>query len=117
MKKLFLVGVLMFLCSQARAVEVWKSSTTATADVTIRPLCSTRGIFHGVCTNFGVASASMTVVASSWSYTTTTGHVNGVGNISTLVADQCKYYDIAFPNGMVFYKNNATQVTIMYTCY
>ena len=115
MKTLFLASCALFLSSIVQAIDVWNSSTTATSSNSVNVLCTEtqRGIFHGVCTNFGVAAASMTVVNSTF---TTTG-VKLIGPISTFVADQCKYYDAAFPSGMGYYKTNTANVTILYQCY
>lgn len=117
MKKLLMVAFFLGIAGVAHAVpQVWTSSNTAAATTTLRVLCNEnqKAIFHGVCTSFGVASASMTVVGSTWTYTNAT---TVAGPISTLVADQCKYYDIVVNRGMSFFKNNAAAVTILYQCY
>ena len=116
-KKLLIVAFVLGMAGVARAApQVWQSSNTATAATTLRVLCNQnqKAIFHGVCTSFGVASASMTVVGSTWTYS---GATTVVGPISTLVADQCKYYDIVVNRGLSFFKNNAATVTILYQCY
>ena len=117
MKKLVLsIFIVAGACSVSLARDVWKS-TNSLSNVNFSVLCSTntvnRVIFHGVCTSFGVASASMTVYGSTW--TTTASQT--ISDISLFVADQCKYYDTIFPNGAAFRKSNAAVATILYDCY
>lgn len=116
MKRLLTFAVILLSVSVASAYDVWKSSTpaTATTGTEVRMLCpeTQRGIFHGVCTSFGVASASMTVVNSTY----TLSGVSSIGPISTLVADQCKYYDVMFPKGLGYNKPNTATATILYEC-
>jgi len=115
MKKIILTMALLLGASlSSMAVDVWRSSNAITTQATMQTLCSNtqRGIFHGVCTNFGVAGSSIAILSSA---TFTSGNI--VGPITTLVADQCKYYDVAFSSGMYFFKNNAAVVGILYKCY
>lgn len=119
MKMFLVVGLLAFLCGGAHAERIWLSSNTATStgitNTSVNMLCTQtqRGIFHGICTNFGVAAASTTIVNSTW----TISGVKAIGAITTLVADQCKYYDTVLGNGMGYYKPNTANVTILYDCY
>ena len=115
MKKLILFAGLLFAPIFAFAVspQVWKSSNTATNDGN-KMLCGSRAILHGICTNFGVASSSTTFYNSSW---TVTGVSRVVGPVTTLVADQCKYYDTIFPNGLLYQKTNTANVAILYECF
>lgn len=116
-RKLFILMMAFLLSgSSAYASEIWLSSTTATstASTGVNSLCDSgqRGIFHGICTDFGVAAASTTIVNSTW---TLTG-VTRVGPITTLVADQCKYFDMEMPNALGYNKPNTAIVTILYRC-
>lgn len=122
MKKfIFVFAVMATMAGAAHAVtpSVWRSSNTATntgvTNLSVTMLCNQnqRGILHGVCTNFGVASASVTIVNSTY----TVAGVSKIGPISTLVADQCKYYDTMMPNGMGFFKPNTADISILYHCY
>lgn len=117
MKKLLGLISVLFLSMNGFAVEVWLSSSpaTSTGATGVVPLCSSsqRGVLHGVCTNFGVASSSVTIVNSTY---TLTG-VSAIGPISTFVADQCKYYDVVMPKGMGYNKPNTTNISILYQCY
>ena len=119
MKKILLIASILFLGPELSfARDVWRSSNTATSTgggFSVLPLCtaSQRGIFHGVCTGFGVAASSITIVNSTFTYS----GVNVVGPITTLVADQCKYYDTIMPNGMGYHKPNTATVTILYECF
>lgn len=117
MKRFLIAPLFLFLSVSVHAVEkIWKSSTTVTSTVSsVAVLCTAtqRGIFHGVCTDFGVAASSITVVNSTW---TVTG-VKQIGPISTNVADQCKYYDTFFINGLGYSKTNTAGVTVLYDCY
>lgn len=116
MKKLLLLSIALLVPSFAKAdYRVWKSSNVTVAANSLKVLCGEgqRGIFHGQCTDFGVASSSMTIHNSTWTLTAT----QAAGPISTLVADQCKYYDIFTPNGLSYFKNNTASVTIMYDCF
>ena len=111
--KRFLLVILasLFMASMSQAYEGWLASTTSTSTgpASVNKLCDygQRGIFHGVCTDYGVASASMTIVNSTYTFSGAAG-VTKVGPISTLVADQCKYFDTVMPN--------AATVTILYQC-
>jgi hypothetical protein len=116
MKKLILALPILMISGMAMGMDVWKSSNTAATTTTLNILCTAtqRAVFHGACTDFGVASASYTIVGSTWSYTANT---TVVGPVTTLVADQCKYFDIRVNYGMSYFKNNAAGVTFMYECY
>ena len=118
MKKLIVVLSLALMLPAVGMAQykVWRSSRTVAAKTTLNVLCGAgeRGIFHGVCTDFGVAASSVAVVNSTWTYTAAT---TLAGPITTLVADQCKYYDITLPGGLSFFKNNAAGITILYDCY
>lgn len=116
MKKLILLSLIFSVPAGVFAeYRVWKSSNVTVATNNVRVLCSggQRGVFHGVCTDFGVASSSMTIHNSSW----TIAGTQAAGPISTLVADQCKYYDIVTPAGLSYFKNNAAAVSILYDCF
>lgn len=115
MKRLILLAGLLFAPVFAFAIspQVWKSSNTSTADGN-KMLCEKRGVLHGVCTSFGVASSSTTLYNSSW---TVVGVQRIAGPISTFVADQCKYYDTTFTNGLLYQKTNTATVTYLYDCY
>jgi len=116
MKKILLTLALCMGSGSVFAADVWTSSTTVANIASLKMLCPKRALFHGICTNFGVASASTTVIASSWTYTDATANA-GLGPVTTLVADQCKYYDVVFTNGLSYLKPNAANVTMMYQCY
>jgi hypothetical protein len=114
-KRIFMaLGILMSV-STVYAMDIWKSSTTATSVTGVNMLCTEtrRGILHGICTDFGVAAASTTIVNSTF----TISGVSWIGPVSTLVADQCKYFDTVVPNGMGYHKPNVATVTILYDCY
>lgn len=113
MKKILFAASLMLIPVFSMAGEVWKSSNVATSH-NFNALCTgnQRGFLHGICTDFGVASSSMTVYGSSW--TTTAPYV--IGPVSTFVADQCKYFDVNLGKGLGFQKTNTAVVTIMYEC-
>ena len=115
MRKILAVSILFF-ASSAYAYDVWLSSTpvAATASLGVAKLCDAyqRGIFHGICTDYGVAAASTTIVASTY---TLTG-VRTIGPISTFVADQCKYFDLMTNGGLGYNKPNSAVVTILYQC-
>jgi hypothetical protein len=113
MKRILVALTFLMLSSSVMAIDVWKSSTTATNDGVYDMLCPKRAVFHGVCTDFGVAASSVTIFNSSF---TVTG-VKQIGPISTLVADQCKYYDAEMPNGLGYQKTNVAGITILYSCY
>lgn len=116
MKKLMLLFLLVSIPALSRAeYRVWRSSNTSTASNGIKVLCESgqRGVFHGVCTDFGVAASSMTIHNSTWTLAAT----RAAGPITTLVADQCKYYDFVTPAGLSYFKNNAAAVTILYDCF
>jgi len=114
MKRLLIFSLLLAMPSFVKAGDIWRSTNTLTTHNFV-PLCegTQRGILHGICTSFGVASASMTVYNSTW----TVADSQFLGPISTLVADQCKYYDVALPKGLSYRKTNAASVTILYQCY
>ena len=107
-----LAAALLFSSAAANALDVWKSSSTTAATTNIQMLCPGRAVFHGICTDFGVASASTTIVNSSWTLS-----ADKIGPVTTLVADQCKHYDAHFGKGLSYFKNNTAGVTILYTCY
>ena len=115
MKKiLFLSGLLLsFLSFPSYSIDVWQSSTTATNDGLYQKLCNGRSVLHGICTDFGVAAASTTIVNSSFTFTAT----GATGPVSTLAADQCKYYDSFFSAGLGYQKLNTAAITILYSCY
>lgn len=111
-KLIFALGLLM-ASTGVMAVDVWKSSSTAVASTGLQTICGAgnRGILHGVCTDFAVASSSMTLYNSSW----TVSGVRSIGPIGT-TAEGCKYYDTDLPNGISYFKNNTAAVTILYRC-
>jgi hypothetical protein len=118
MKTIFLAVSILFMSSVGHCFETWRSSNTATstgAAPSVKALCTEtqRGILHGVCTGFGVASSSIEIVNSTFTYT----GVKVIGPITTLVADQCKYYDTVLDNWMGYHKPNTATVTILYDCY
>lgn len=119
MKRTLVALILILSASSGYAISpaVWKSSTTSTSTGagSVNVLCAEtrRGVLHGICTDFGVAAASTTVVNSTFSITTG----NMVGPVSTLVADQCKYFDTFLGNGLGYYKPNVATVTYLYDCY
>lgn len=119
MKRFLLLTVAMMLSgSIVHAMEkVWLSTSPVGSSQAVVPLCRSKtGILHGVCTNFGVAAASVTVVNSTFTIYDPIAKI--VGPISTLVADQCKYYDISLSTGgMGYIKPNAALITILYDCY
>lgn len=117
MKKAICLAVFLLAgLGTAHADGVWESTHTATNDGAYTFLCQKRAVLHGVCTNFGVAAASTTIVASSFT-ATAASILAGIPSISTLVADQCKYYDTVFVNGMGYQKTNVASVSILYQCY
>lgn len=114
MRRLTAALFLVFLFSPLLfAGDVWRSSSTITNDGAYQRLCRGRSVFHGICTDFGVAAASTTIVNSSF----TVVGVNQIGPVTTFVVDQCKYYDAQMPNGLGYQKTNVAGVTILYSCY
>lgn len=113
--KRFLISLLVLLSvSTVYAVDVWRSSTTATADTT-KSLCNTarplsgRGMVHNVCVNTG-AAGTFTV------YNSSAAAVNPLAAIDT-TAKGCTEYDVMLTSG-VTYSNSATaNVTLTYACY
>lgn len=111
---LCVIAFMVFVGKVLYARDIWRSSSTATSESTVVPLCRSKGIFHGICTDTGVTAASTTILSSTWSTTAT----KIVGPITTLVADQCKYYDTVFlSTGMGYLKPNTAAVTILYDCF
>jgi hypothetical protein len=117
-KIVLLLGLLGLWTSSAKAVDVWQSSSTKATVGVLTPLCAgptsyaKRAFLHGVCTDFAVASASMTVWNSSW---TQVGNSKFIETIDA-ATNTCRYYDTDFPNGLSFLKNNAAGVTILFRC-
>lgn len=115
MKKALFAAMMLIVPALGQAKEIWLSSNTAVATTGVQVLCGAgqRGHFHGVCTDFGVASSSMTIHNSSWTLAGTQQH----GPISTITTDQCKYYDTVMPKGLSYFKNNTAAVSILYQCF
>lgn len=124
MKNLFLtILLLMTFGAVAHAVDmdVWLSSNTATADTT-QPLCGQylvgtstvvyHGVLHAVIVSTPTAGG-VTVYQSSY----TASGVASIGPVNTTVTQSPIYYDVAFPNGMIYTKTGTAQVQILYQCY
>lgn len=118
---LMLLAFIGFSVGTSEAIDtVWSSSNTETASVTtalssVNVLCDQTqyAVLHGICTNFGVAASSVAIVNSTFTYT----NVKIIGPVTTLVADQCKYYDTFMGKGLGYHKPNVAGLTILYACY
>lgn len=127
MKKILGIGALAgffaFMCwtfSYAVDMDVWLSSNTATADAT-GVLCGQyvvgtstvvyHGVLHAVIVSTPTAGG-VTVYQSSSSTTAAS-----IGPVNTSVTQSPIYYDVSFPNGMMYAKTGTAQVQILYQCY
>lgn len=115
MKTFIVLGLLMFLYSRAQALDAWISSNTATTD-SMKVLCGggQKAILHGVCSNYPVASSTMTFANSS--YTITGVSIIKVSSLN-VSHTECFYYDASFPGGLIYDKYLEGDVTILYACY
>jgi hypothetical protein len=112
--RLFLLLVALFLVSRAEAVyDLWTASNTETTD-SMKVLCTKRGILHGICSQWPVASSTMTVANST--YTLSNTKFIKFSGLSTSWTE-CIYYDVDFSSGIIYDKYLGGDVTILYKCY
>jgi hypothetical protein len=122
MKKILSVLLLIAsMCGISHALEdMWTSSNTATAD-TSQPLCTQfligtstytmRSVVHEVVVS-SASAGTFQVWNSSWNTTGT----QTLGPIMTSSLGSY-FFDVAFPQGLLYTKTGGGQVQIMYACY
>lgn len=114
MKRILILLSLMLSVSMAYAVDIWKSTNTATADTT-KSLCNNytnptrgRGMVHNVCVNTGAAGSFSVFNASA-------AAVNPVAVIDT-TAKGCTEYDVFLTSGVTYTNSATANVTMTYSC-
>lgn len=112
MRKFFVLSILC-LAVPAMARDIYRSSTTATADTT-QVLCGSgrRGYLYSVCVSSAVSGTGTTIYNSSF----TTSGVANTGFISNGTVG-CVAYQTVYPKGLLYTKTGVANINIAYDCF
>lgn len=114
MKRLFVASILLLATSYSFAVEVWRSSYTATADTTLNLCINKRGTLHSIVVSSAGVNSTISVFASS-------GTVFSTMTVLDTTSKSVYPYDVilATRTGLTYSTAGTTQaqLTILYNCY